>query len=86
MTAAEAHAVARGSEPEPGRGVDPEDPLGFVAGELVTVTPDDYGKVPVTGELVTLQLHQVAVRRRDPKCGTVVVHFPRIGYRVQRPT
>jgi hypothetical protein len=84
MDPADAHAVARASTPEPGRGVDPADPLGLAAGERVIVTPDDYGKVPVAGELVTLELHEVAVRRTDPKCGTVVVHFPRIGYRVER--
>lgn len=84
MTPAEAHAIARAATPEPGRGVDPADPLGLAVGDAVVVTPDDYGKVPVAGELVTLQLHEVAVRRSDPKCGTVVVHFPRIGYRVER--
>lgn len=84
MEAAEAHAIARRSVPEPGRGIDPADPLGLAAGDTVVVQPDDYGKVPVTGELVTLQLHEVAVRRSDPRCGTVVVHFPRIGYRVER--
>ncbi len=84
MEPAEAHAVARASTPEPGRGIDPADPLGLAVGDAVVVTPDDYGKVPVAGELVTLQLHEVAVRRTDPKCGTVVVHFPRIGYRVER--
>ncbi|MCZ8132397.1 MAG: glutathione S-transferase family protein [Steroidobacteraceae bacterium] len=84
MTAAEAHAIARASEPEPGQGVDPADALGLAVGDAVVVTPDDYGKVPVHGELLTLQLHEVAVRRTDPKCGTVVVHFPRIGYRVER--
>jgi glutathione S-transferase len=84
MAPAEAHAVARASTPEAGQGVDPADPLGLAAGDAVVVTPDDYGKVPVAGELVTLQLHEVAVRRTDPRCGTVVVHFPRIGYRVER--
>jgi hypothetical protein len=44
------------------------------------VTPDDYGKVPVAGELVTLTLHEIAVRRRDERAGEVVVHFPRLGY------
>jgi glutathione S-transferase len=84
MTPAEAHAVARASTPEAGQGVDPADPLGLAVGDAVVVTPDDYGKVPVAGELVTLQLHEVAVRRTDPRCGTVVVHFPRIGYRIER--
>lgn len=84
IEAAEAHAIARAAQPEPGRGVDPADPLGLRVGERVHVAPDDYGKDPVSGELVTLQLHEVAVRRTDPKAGTVVVHFPRIGYRVTR--
>ena len=76
--------AARAATPEPGRGVDPEDPLQLRAGERVTVAPDDYGKVPVAGELVTLELHEVAVRREDPRVGTVVTHFPRIGYRIER--
>ena len=50
----------------------------------MTVAPDDYGKIPVRGELVTLQLHEVAVRRHDPRVGTVVTHFPRLGYRIER--
>ena len=48
------------------------------------MSPDDYGRVPVTGELVTLEMHEVAVRRQDPRVGTVVTHFPRIGYRVEK--
>lgn len=83
MDVADAHAIARGATPEPGAGVDPDDALGLVVGQRVAVTPDDYGKVPVHGELVTLALHEVAVRRSAPEIGTVVVHFPRIGYRVE---
>ena len=75
---------ARAAQPKPGRGVDPQDPLGFHVGDRVSVAPDDYGKVPVTGELVTLETHEVAVQREDPQVGLVVTHFPRIGYRVER--
>jgi glutathione S-transferase len=83
-TAADAHAAARAATPAPSRGVDPGDALELSSGERVVVTPDDYGRVPVAGELVTLALHEVAVRRSDPRVGTVVVHFPRIGYRIER--
>lgn len=72
------------SEPDAGLGVDPADPLALSVGERVSVEPDDYGRVPVTGELVTLQLHEVAVRRVDSRVGRVVTHFPRLGYRVSR--
>ena len=79
---AEAHSTG----PLPGAGVDPADALGLGAGDLVQVTPDDYGRIPVTGTLVTLQLREVAIRRIDPRAGEVVVHFPRMGYRVERIT
>lgn len=74
--------LARAATPAPGRGVDRRDPLGLSAGQRVVVTPDDYGKVPVEGELVTLETHEVAVLRHDSRVGDVVVHFPRIGYRI----
>ena len=84
MSAAEAHAVARSSLPKHGGIVDAKDPLGLAAGELVRVAPDDYGKDPVTGRLVTLTVQEVAVQRADPAVGTVVIHFPRIGFRIDR--
>ena len=83
LDAAAAHARARESKPDAPRGVDEADPAGLRDGQQVTVTPDDYGKVPVQGELVTLRYDEVAVRREDPRVGTVVVHFPRVGYRVE---
>ena len=82
MTADEAHAAARSAAASQGSGVDPMDPLGLTAGMLVSVAPDDYGRDSVVGELVTLSLHEIALRRTDSRAGTVIVHFPRIGYRI----
>jgi len=82
MDSAQALAVAQRSQPAPARGVDAGDRLGLRAGQPVSVTPDDYGKVPVVGELVTLDLQEIAIRRVDKRAGAVVVHFPRIGYTV----
>jgi glutathione S-transferase len=76
--------IARAADPLPGLGIDAADPLKLSVGERVSVSPDDYGKVPVSGELVTLALHEVAIRREDPRVGAVVTHFPRIGYRIER--
>ena len=84
MESSRALELALAAEPAPGHGVDPSDPLRLEVGDIVTVAPDDYGKIPVRGELVTLQLHEVAVRRHDPRVGTVVTHFPRLGYRIER--
>jgi hypothetical protein len=51
-------------------------------GDRVAVTPDDYGFDPVVGEVVSSSVHEIALRRSDPQVGDVVVHFPRIGFRV----
>lgn len=81
---AEAHESARCSTPLPGHGVDSEDALGLSRGDDVTVTPDDYGQGHTTGRLVTLTTREVALVRDDPLVGQVVVHFPRIGFRISR--
>ncbi|HEY7775805.1 MAG TPA: glutathione S-transferase family protein [Kineobactrum sp.] len=57
---------------------------GLAEGAQVSVTPDDYGAVPVAGELVRLTHEDIAVRRTDERAGEVVVHFPRLGYRVEQ--
>lgn len=80
MESTEALAIARSSVPEPGRGVPANDPSGLHMGQNVTVTPDDYGKDPVMGELCTLDHQRISVRRVDERAGPVVVHFPRVGY------
>jgi len=53
-------------------------------GDQVTITPLDYAFDPVTGELVGSTLRELAVRRTDARAGEVVVHFPRIGYKLER--
>lgn len=82
MTPEEALEIARRSEPAPAGGVHPGEPNALRAGATVTVTPDDYGLDPVRGELVASSPHEVAVRRSDPSLGELVVHFPRVGFRV----
>jgi glutathione S-transferase len=81
IDAAAALAQARDSTPLPA-GEIVVDELRLQRGARVTVTPDDYGRIPVEGELVTLTVREVAVRRVTPETGEVVVHFPRLGYRV----
>lgn len=83
ISAEEAHAIARAATPAASKGVDATDALGLTAGQVVEVTPEDFARLPVSGELVTLTVHEVAVRREDPIAGAVVVHFPRIGFRVR---
>jgi len=82
LKAQEALDIAKASRPEPSS-VDAADPSGFKAGQKLTVTPDDTGKVPVAGELVGLTPDRISLRRSDPRAGEVVVHFPRAGFIAQ---
>jgi glutathione S-transferase len=61
---------------------DPHDPNGRKPGDMVTVMPDDYGKIGVRGEIMALSSQHIAIRRHDPVAGEIVVHFPRAGFLV----
>jgi hypothetical protein len=62
------------------------DTHGIAAGAQVTVTPADYALDPVAGELVMANEREYAIRRSDDRAGTVVVHFPRIGFQLRAAT
>ncbi|TAK41922.1 MAG: glutathione S-transferase family protein [Betaproteobacteria bacterium] len=57
---------------------------GLALGETVQVMPVDYALDPVKGELLECSAESISVRRTDPRAGTVVVHFPRFGFQLQR--
>jgi glutathione S-transferase len=82
MTTTEALDLATKATPETEELHDPNDPNGRKVGDKVEVVPDDYGKVRVAGEIVALSPQHIAIRRRDPKAGDIVVHFPRAGFLV----
>ncbi len=82
IEAAQAWEEAAQAEPDIAVRVDDDDPLGFVAGQSVSVAADDYGRDPVHGRLVVLDVDEVAVMREVPELGRIAVHFPRSGYRV----
>lgn len=79
----EALAIARASDSVAVAAVADDAWPRLAVGARVTVTPQDYGAVPVHGDLVRLTHHDIAVRREDPRAGEVVVHFPRVGYIVR---
>ena len=82
MTPDEALRIARDSKPATPITPDARDPNRLEPGMQVRVVPDDYGFDPVSGNLVFSSLHEVAIRREDPALGEIVVHFPRVGFRV----
>lgn len=77
LDGAQAIELARAATPTTGS-VQPG--LGFQAGDRVTVTPTDYARDAVVGELVGLDPRRITLLREDERAGRVQVHFPRIGY------
>jgi len=81
----EALTVARESTPATRVSADPADPNGLEPGIKVSVTADDYGFEAVRGTVVALSTYELAIEREEPTLGKIVVHFPKVGFRIQRP-
>lgn len=79
ISSADALAIAKAATPE-ATSVDANDPSGLKAGQTISVTPDDTGKVPVSGVLVGLTNDRISIKRHGEQTGDVVVHFPRAGF------
>lgn len=84
ITSAQAIDLARRSRPAAIVEPNAVETGGIALGERVQATPVDYALDPVAGELVNCTTDEIAVRRTDARAGTVVVHFPRFGYQLER--
>ena len=83
MSAEDAIARAKCTEPVSDIGVAHNDPQGLQVGASVTVSPDvDGGEQPVEGTVRYADANTIAIERTTDEVGTVCVHFPRAGYRV----
>jgi hypothetical protein len=82
MTSQEALDVARTATSIAEASADPQDPISRTPGQIVSVTPDDTGRHPVIGELVTSGVHEIVIRRSDHAASEVCVHFPRAAFAV----
>ena len=83
MSGEEAIAVARAATPAPLPDEPWLDPNGFQAGQRVAIAAIDYGVDPVEGELLFGGREELILRREDPRAGTLHVHFPRMGFRIE---
>ncbi len=83
MESTQALEVARSATPRSAEQSDPQDPQGLAPGQRVAVVPDfDGGDPPVEGHVVGVGKDFISISRSAPEVGDVVVHFPRVGYRV----
>lgn len=83
MSPAEALDVARRSRPTTVAAADARDPQKLRPGMRVTVVPLGHGgDTPVEGQVLAADRESISITRESAECGAVVVHFPRVGYRV----
>jgi glutathione S-transferase len=82
LSSGEALSLARASQP---RAMAPSDASlsKLRLGDEVEVAATDYGVEPSVGRLVYVAEDEVAIERDDERAGRVVVHFPRIGFKVK---
>ena len=84
MDPQEAISRAKNMEPIAATGVASHEPQGFEVGQAVTVSPDvNGGEQPVAGSIRFADAETVVIERSAEDVGTVCVHFPRSGYRIE---
>ena len=84
LSAAEALAIARDSEPTDVAGGELTTLDGLAAGDTVAITADDYGREESRGTVVRLAADEITIQRHDPALGDIAVHFPRAGYYIEK--
>lgn len=83
MDPQDAISLAKGVEPKAPTGVAAHEPQGLTVGQSVTVKPDvNGGEQPVAGKIRYADAETVVIERTADDVGTVCVHFPRAGYRI----
>ncbi|KPK05336.1 MAG: glutathione S-transferase [Betaproteobacteria bacterium SG8_39] len=84
LSSSQALEISKAAKPAPIKGAQAYETDGAALGDTVEVMPVDYALDPVRGELLNATTDEIAVRRSDPRAGTVVVHFPRMGFQLQK--
>ena len=83
MTPQDAISRAQELQPTANTGVAAFDPQGLSVGQSVTIRPDvNGGEQPVAGQIRFADAETVVIQRIAQDVGTICVHFPRSGYRI----
>jgi len=85
MTREESLSIALHATSDTPERTDAADPQGLQVGMDVSVAPlTNSGESGVRGKIRSVSRDRIALARNDERCGDVVVHFPRVGYRVSK--
>ena len=84
LAAEDALALALSSEPATVSQIANHDPQGITVGTTVSIGPDvESGEQSVEGIVRSADADTITIERTTDQVGTVCVHFPRAGYRVE---
>jgi glutathione S-transferase len=84
IEAADAHDMARENQPDLESEVDADDAQDLEAGMTVKVMPDDFSlRGAAEGTVLRASALEIAVHRSTDDFGDLVIHYPRLGYRVE---
>jgi glutathione S-transferase len=84
IDAAEAHRIAQESQPDLTSDIAGNEAQSLEAGMSVKVMPDDFSlRGTVEGVLLRTSAVELAIHRSTDDFGDLVIHFPRLGYRVE---
>jgi glutathione S-transferase len=86
MTGEAALAIALASKPETlvGNSSNVGEATGITVGDKVAVTPESFGTEAVTGVVAAISAQRVTLNWNGPEVGDVAVHFPRLGYVINK--
>ena len=62
------------------------DSHGIALGDRVVIAATDTGVDPIEGTLYGAARDRISIAREDSRAGSVVVHFPRLGFELRRVT
>jgi glutathione S-transferase len=84
IDAVEAHRQARENQPDLTSEIRGSDAQGLETGMPVKVMPDDFSlRGAVEGTVLQASALQLAIHRSTDDFGDLVIHFPRLGYRIE---
>ena len=85
MASLEALDVAQNTETTFDSKSDINDKQNIEVGDHVTIVFDENtGETPVGGEVHTIDRNSIGLLHTNERVGTVCIHFPRVGYRIER--
>lgn len=82
IEAAEAHKMAKASTTITKNTIGDVESQTLKLDQQITIEPDDAQRGSVSGRLHAASAQQISIRHENDIVGEVVVHFPRLGYRV----